>query len=81
MPVPKLAWLKPIKLALKSSLTKFNVGRCLADEETGIRMIGLRPVCHRFCPSTASEAANILMQGCSGYVPSVTAFESAALGK
>jgi len=30
MPVPKLAWLKPIKLALKSALTKFNVGRCLA---------------------------------------------------
>jgi hypothetical protein len=30
MPVPKLAWLKPIKLVSKSSLTKFNVGRCLA---------------------------------------------------
>jgi hypothetical protein len=30
MPVPKLASLKPFKLALKTALTKFNVGRWLA---------------------------------------------------
>jgi hypothetical protein len=29
MTVPKLACLEPIKLALKSALTKFNIGRCL----------------------------------------------------
>jgi hypothetical protein len=35
MPVPKLAWLKPIKLALKSALTKFNVGRCVKKRAYG----------------------------------------------